>query len=236
MRPLLVRAHLAHGLAHGSPWATSLDGLLAAELWDEHKSQERSCGREVPRLDPSISPPDLDLPLARCELAGSDSWHWAATCAHSDIPVDRPTVRYWTARPDHTALGDLVQTLPASISERQGPYRARIMPLLATTTASVCWQGIGDIDAIRSILEPVVAIGKKRSQGEGHVLRWEFATLDIDGCAAAHLYPDGSLGRTTPAACLSKIDIPQTGGFGTAGLRPPYMHPLRKRPLHLPRQ
>lgn len=233
MVPLLVRAHLAHGIAHAAPWGVSLDGLLAAEMWDEHKAQARERGEVVPRLDPMICPPDLDLPLSRCTVSG-DQWHWAATFAFPETPAERPVVRYWTARPDHLALGDLVAELPAVVSDRQGPYRARSMPLLITSTQTVCWRGVGDIDAVRDILSPLVAIGKKRSQGEGQVLRWEVTELDeVDDYCAGHLHPDGSLGRTAPDQCLRRQSV-STGGYGLAGLRPPYVHPARRHTLHLP--
>ena len=55
---------------------------------------------------------------------------------------------------------------------------------------------------------------------------WEFS----------HEHADGTLGRTTPAACVAASrDMPVTSGFGLAGVRPPYMHPARMRELHLPR-
>lgn len=234
MRPLLVRAHLAHGVAHAGPWAVSLDGLLAAEMWDEHKAAERDAGREAPRLHPGVEPPDLDLPLQRCHGVDNADWHWAATCAFPDAPAGRPTVRYWSGRPDHTALGDLTAALPAVVSERQGPYRSRVMPLLVTSIASVSWRAVGDVDAVQSILKDVAAIGKKRSQGEGRVLRWEFEDRDDDPWAAGHLHPDGTLGRPSPPACFAGRAAPPGEAFGLAAIRPPHMHPSRMRRLYLP--
>ena len=112
MRPLLVKARLAHGIAHAAPWGVSLDGLLAAEIWADQKAGKRDRGEVVTALAADVDPEDLDLPLARCELSGGGLWHWAATCAYPEKPVDHPVVRYWTGRPDHAALGDLVADLP----------------------------------------------------------------------------------------------------------------------------
>ena len=109
------------------------------------------------------------------------------------------------------------------------------MPLFVTPCTTVVFSAIGDPTAIAELLHPVTVIGKKRSHGEGHVLRWEIAPLpDQDPWAAAHLHPDGTLGRTTPDACLHHHPAPITGGYGTAGLRPPYMHPARQHTLYLP--
>ncbi len=67
----------------------------------------------------------------------------------------------------------VMRDLPGVVSERKGPYRSRSMPLLATSTDTVTWQCVGDDARIMAILHGVAAIGKKRSQGEGRVLRWE---------------------------------------------------------------
>ncbi len=79
--PLQVRAHLAAGLAHAAPWGVALDGLLAAEIWAEHKATARDAGQIVPGLHDTPNPADLDLPLARC-THGKALWHWAATTAY----------------------------------------------------------------------------------------------------------------------------------------------------------
>ncbi|WP_054248684.1 hypothetical protein [Rhodococcus opacus] len=235
MAPFVVRAHLSSGLAHATPWGISLDGILAAELWADHKAAALDRGEYVPALTPECAPPDLELPLARCELAGED-WHWCATCSFPEDPAGDPVVRHWASRADHRGLEQLSHTLPAVISDRQGRYRARYMPLMITNTRTVTWRGVGDLDAVATILGGLDVIGKKRAHGEGRVLRWEFEHCPAaDRWAAAHLHSDGTLGRTTPPACLPDRLEPESAGFGLAGLRPPYMHPTRMRQLHLPR-
>lgn len=235
MEPFVVTARLAHGIAHAAPWTTTLDGLLAAELWADRKAAARDLGDEVPDLDPHREPPDLDLPLARCERGDAQEWHWAATCGYPE-PGAGEEVRTWTGRVDQGSLGQLAEWLPAVVSERQGPYRSRHMPLLVTLTRTLIWRGVGDLAAVRRVLEPVAAIGKKRSQGEGRVLAWEFsAAPDLDPWTAGHLHPDGTLGRPCPDGCLAgAVPCPATGGFGVTGIRPPYIHPLRQVGQHLP--
>lgn len=68
--PLRVRAHLSAGIAQAAPWGIALDGLLASELWAEHKASCRATGRDYVRAMELPEPPDLDLPLARCHHGG----------------------------------------------------------------------------------------------------------------------------------------------------------------------
>jgi CRISPR type IV-associated protein Csf3 len=233
--PLLVRARLQAGIAHAAPWGIALDGLLASQLWADRKAAARAAGGPVPGLPADgAEPEDLDLPLSRCELGGPGQWHWAATCAWPESPAaELPDVRYWMSHIDERACAQAAAALPAAIPARQGRYRARRMPLLATVCPSVTWHAVGDPAAIRALLATVLAIGKKRSHGEGRVLAWEVTPAAAGPWAAAHLHPDGALGRPAPPACLAGRAV-TARGRGTAGLRPPYMHPARQQELCLP--
>lgn len=232
--PLLVRAHLASGIAHAGPWGIALDGLLAAELWADRKAAVRDAGELAPALHDVDEPEDLPLPLERC-ITSTGLWHWAATCAYPEHRAsDAPEVRYWTGRADHTALEALADGFPASLSDRQGRYRARYMPLLVTVCRSVVWRCVGDPERITELLKPVAAIGKKRSAGEGQVLAWEITPTPDEPWSAAHLHPHGALGRPVPEECLRGRSVVDDGGVGTAGIRPPYMHQARQHQLRLP--
>lgn len=229
MVPLIVTAEMGTGVAHTHPWGISLDGILAAELWARHKHTH-------PNLTPALDaddPPDLDLPLARC-TPPDGLWHWAATCAWPDPPPDHPEIHLWTGRLDHRSVEQLTCGLPRVVSDRQGRHRARCMPLMVTVCATLTWHAVGDPDAVRDLVASVPAIGKKRSQGEGRVLSWRVVEApDMDVFTAAHLYPDGTLGRPTPAGCLTGHVIVD-GGQGLVGVRPPSMHHSRMAEVRLP--
>lgn len=233
--PLQVRAHLAAGIAQASPWGIALDGILAAELWAAQKATWLANDLTWTRARDHDNPPDLDLPLARCELADG-LWHWAATSALPEGDPSRTDIHTWTGRTDARDLEQVAVGLPQVVSERQGRWRARRMPLLVSPCRSVTWQAVGDPIAIRGLVEGVGSIGKKRTSGEGQVLSWEVTVVPgLDPVHAAHLHADGTLGRPTPTACLTHLPTPlQTGGTGRAGLRPPYIHPSRQMDLHLP--
>lgn len=234
--PVLVRAEMAVGLAHAAPWGVALDGLLAAQLWARLKDGWRSAGISWERARDVACPPDLDLPLARCGADGDELWHWAATCAWPEDGAERTDVRTWTGRADHRHLEQVATGLPKVVSARQGRYRDRRMPVLVTPCSTVSWRAVGNPAAIRDLLAPVATIGKRRTSGEGQVLSWEVVEQpELDPLSAAHLHPDGTLGRTVTDRCRSLIGAELVdGGFGWAGLRPPYMHPARQLDLHLP--
>ena len=229
LTPLVVRAELAAGIAHAAPWGVALDGLLAAEVWSRLKPGQPPGS---PALD-ADDPPDLDLPLARC-TPPSGPWHWAATCAYPDPVPRRLDVHIWSGRVDHRHLELVAASMPAVMSSRQGRYRSRLMPLLVLPCTAVTWHAVGDAAALRELLSGIVAIGKKRSQGEGHVLSWAVEEAPaLTPFAAAHLNPGNTLGRPCPAACLDGTNTPD-GGSGRAGVRPPYMHRSRQNLLRLP--
>ncbi|MDV6247033.1 hypothetical protein [Rhodococcus opacus] len=235
MMPLVVRARMAAGVAHGVPWGISLDGILASELRENAKAVARAAGTDYTPYSLDTVPEDLDLPLARCTGDGAGGWHWAATFAYPENEVPGPHVQYWSARPDQHALDQMAADLPALVSERQGRYRSRVMPLPLTVCRHLVWRAVGDPGAVAELLAPIVSIGKKRGAGHGHVLSWTVdEQSDGDRWEFAHLHPDGSLGRTAPPACLHDLDHVRTGGEGQMGLRPPYMHPAVRTHVLLP--
>lgn len=236
--PVRITAHLETGISSSAPWGIALDGLLAAQLWAEHKAHLRSSGVPTPTLHAQTYPPDLDLPLARCHAGGTDLWHWQATTAYP-VDVDRtfpPEARYRVAYVDELAAGRLARNTPNTVSAAKGRWRLRRIPTLVTVCRAVTWTAIGDAAALTGLLEPILAIGKRRGIGEGHVLRWEVSPAhDLAPGAAGHLHPDGSLARPTPAQCLADHpELADAHRIGTAGIRPPYMHRSRQHLLHLP--
>lgn len=237
MVPLLVRARLASGVAHATPWGMSLDGLIASEIRENAKATARAADTDYTPYNIDEEPEDLDLPFARCQNAGADHWHWAATFAWPEDELPGPHVQYWTARPDQRALAQAAAALPAHVSERQGRYRSWVMPLPLTIARCLTWRAVGDPAAIAHLLAGITTIGKKRGTGNGHVLEWSVdADPNGDEWEHAHLHPDGSLGRTTPPACLDHRPDIATAGIGLMGLRPPYMHPARRADVLLPRR
>jgi CRISPR type IV-associated protein Csf3 len=235
--PFEVTARLGSPVAVSVPWGIALDGLLAAEIRERVKAAARDAGTDyIPYdPDPDVVPPVVELPLARCTAAGDQAWHWCATFAHPVDEIAGPHVEYWTTRPDQRALADIAGELPVNVSPRQGRYRAHIMPLPVTIAAALCWRGVGDPDQVHELLSGLTAIGRKRSSGYGHILGWTVtAHPDAETWEYSHLHRSGKLGRTTPPACLTRCPDVAAGEPVSMGLRPPYMHPSTRGPVHAP--
>lgn len=230
--PVRVVAELASGVGSTSGWGPGLDGIVASELWARHKGAQIAAGEDPVGLDPNRDPEDLDLPFARVECA--TSWYWASTCGYPDGRDPHPEVRYWTGRADQQELAVLAANPPASIPDRQGRLRSRVMPLPVLMCRRMVWHAIADPSQLREILPRVRAIGKKRGCGEGEVRKWTVDEVDIDPFAAAHLHPDGTLGRPTPIEALGEQPGVRTGARAVLGVRPPVMHPSRRAVVWLP--
>jgi CRISPR type IV-associated protein Csf3 len=232
--PLQVHATLTNGIATSAPWGIALDGLLASVIWQDTKSGLADNDQPVPSCRDNQNPPDLPLPLARC--TGAEDWHWSATCAYptgqpTDLP---PEQRLWTTSQDQRALEAITDHLPKNLPDRQGRYRARATPTLVINATALAWQAIGDPTRIEQLLHQLTWIGKRRHTGEGRVAKWTITERpDLDPFTAAHLHPNGDLGRPTPLGCLSGCDV-NDGGVGLAAIRPPNQHPARRRVLVLP--
>ncbi|WP_394276130.1 hypothetical protein [Luteococcus sp.] len=229
MVPLLVTARMATGVVTAHPWGIALDGILAAQLWAQIVDTTPADQVAWPSTTPV--PPDLDLPVARCTVAGADLWHWASTCSHASLVETQVGYRYQPA--PGALMESYTAAMPASINPGTR-WSRREVPHLARVTQELTWRAVGDPTRIRSLLEPVTAIGKGRHHGEGRVLSWTVTEHpDADPWAYSHLHITGHLGRPTPPACLPD-DLVANHPPMLAGLRPPAMHPSRQHHLCTP--
>lgn len=210
MSPVIATAHLRQGVVLPVRWGVDLAGLLSHAL-----------------RTPDIATPPL--PLATCGRPDrDDTWHWAATTAWPQgLPVDDdPTeIHYWSSTTDQRRLEQLANALPRSLPTNRGVYRDRLMPIVVTRCRRLVWHAVADLDRLRQTLEPIAAVGKKRSIGEGVVRCWTVEPSLADEWEAGHLHPHGPLGRPTPPRCLRDHTDVEHGGRGNAPLRPG--HPVR---------
>lgn len=241
MRPLLITATTPHGLALSRPWGIALDGLLASVLWHRHKLAAREAGSYV-SYRPEHEPVALELPLARCGNPDRDhDWHWMATFAdlhpHELGTID-PDIRWRTSRTNHTRLQQLAPHIGSqSVSDSQGRYQRRVIPVHAHPARTATWRAVGDGHAIGDLLTDLPSIGKHRGVGEGVVTRWEVAELDPHETtvwSAGHEHSPGVLGRTAPPRCLAQCPSAVTGPPIMSAIRPPYLHPGSRTTAYQP--
>ncbi|GAB20265.1 hypothetical protein GOEFS_109_00100 [Gordonia effusa NBRC 100432] len=228
-----VRAELPHGMSSGRPWGPSLDGILAAVIWRRCKAEAALRG-EVLTYDPAAgSPPDMDLPLARCTL--SSVWHWQCTFGRLDSPAGLdPRIR--TRRTDHAALQRLSAEIPKGVHDSRGHYRKRVVPALASVSTAATWWAVGDPDRLRLLLGEVPAIGKHRNSGEGRVSEWTVREMPgLDEWCAGHMHEPRLLGRSAAPECVKdQLADLRHGGRARFGVRAPYAHPSRHVDAYLP--
>jgi hypothetical protein len=197
MQPLKITAYLAGSIAIARPEDISLDGILAYQVLRRHFGEEFYLlpnPQEVlrfARLPLAVRgyPDDHVKVLAtgdvwmntRQGIIDDSLWYWS--CSSAQIDVKGRDTQYWNKRfdaqaglSDHIDFGGRVE----KIIIEQGRYKSYHMPLTTLICEKVEWFAYGDIAQIHSLLFDIPAIGKKRSYGNGQVLRWEIEGVDHD--------------------------------------------------------
>lgn len=190
MQPLQITAHLAGSIALARPADLALDGILAAQVLRRHYGnefyglpdpKEYLCFARLPlalRGKPSEAIQSAETGYVLWDAAtrwrDESLWYWA--CSSAQMEVKARDTPYWNKRfdtqaalSDHIDFGGRVE----KIIIEQGQYKAYHMPLPTLVTGNIAWYASGDAEAIERLLFGVSAIGKKRVQGNGYVLRWQ---------------------------------------------------------------
>ena len=248
MVPVTVTARLQQGIVFDLRFGTAFDGLLASTIRDQAKAVHyQETGRIVTgsMLDGGTrikTPATVELPLARCQNAADDDWHWLATTGYplgwdGELVAGDPDVHYLHTRLREHVAEQTVLKMPTTIDASSGRFRNYRLPVPVTVAYAVAWRAVGDPDKLRELTSAITSIGGRRNSGEGAVLSWD-VTVDEAGDwnQFGHLHPDGTLGRPTPTSCASKL--PDTtfnpARTGMAGIRPPYFHAATQRHVLLP--
>lgn len=239
LTPLTVTAVLQQGVSMDLRYGIALDGLLVGQV--RAQAAHRTSAFSGSLLDGGLAEPEpeeWDIPLGKCTL--SEDWHWLCT---TGMPQDFHGRRVHGTPDTHRLLGDLDErraeqvsiALPKNVGGARGRFRRRTTPVLVFPAAQVVWRAIGDVDAVRVLLEGVTTIGARRGSGEGTVLQWRVEASDThdNEFTFAHTHLDGIAGRPMPTACAEKAGLP-THLTGVAGIRPPMFHAGRQKVLVLP--
>lgn len=140
----------------------TLDGLLAALLFE--------------RLQ------DVDLAHAAIPVRSTDGLFHASAAIME--PIEQGRVAFIASlRPQHSIdpdhirknkRGELHRKFDTSLTNVMNGYRA-------ITAPTATWYAEADAEKVRTLLEPVEFIGKRRASGFGRVTRWEFEPGELDG-------------------------------------------------------
>lgn len=198
--PLHIVLHLRPGSHLAGYDSLLLDGLLARAV------VELATGGAGLANTPDAY--DIPLPLA-CLWRSAEGWPlWAAT---PFLPrgVQAKDVAYWHKRVQ-SGRWTRTPTGKFNIAPTDGRWMERRVPL--PTQVAECWtaQCIGNADAITELLEIMVFVGKRRSNGFGEVERWNITAGSFDLVCAGHLtrsLPEAAAGLLVDRPSESAVAI-----------------------------
>ena len=223
MRNWKVIAVLDSPIAGDVPY---LDGILEFEM-----AQRQGKAGTVRRGDPAPRLGSIHLPLCRGNFAGVD---YIPRCS-APIYVGREERHEYIHKrlsvENSMLLEPSERTKVAIGNTWTKSYR---LPLKVVNVDRVVWYvGGSKRRPLKSLLRSVHAIGKKRSDGYGRVLRWEFEEVEHDWSWFAPSTAGKVLMRVLPfAETLFRDVVGYRRYFG--GFAPPYWHPDRFLDVAIP--
>lgn len=237
MIPMQITAYVAGSIALARPEDLALDGLLSYQLLRRHFGEEfyflpdpkeTLLFAKIPlgmRGRPSLPVQLLNTGdkwiAAKEGLKDESLWYWA--CSSAQIDVKGRDTQYWNKRfdtqaelSDHIDFGGKVE----KILIEQGRYKAYHMPLPTLVCDKVTWYAYGDMEKVAELLSPIAAMGKKKCQGNGSVLRWEITPMQEDWSE----WRNNQLMRSIPGPLAKNVQW--HGGFNAqhTAFRAPQWH------------
>lgn len=140
----------------------TLDGLLAALLFDELQ--------------------DVEAAHAAIPVKNTKDLFYAGSAVME--PIDKGRIAFIAAlRQQHAIDSDLIlKNKQGNLHRKFDSSFTNVLKAYRTFTApTITWYVEGDADRIRSLLEPVQFIGKRRASGFGQVTAWDFEPDELDG-------------------------------------------------------
>jgi CRISPR type IV-associated protein Csf3 len=197
MTPMQITAYVAGSIALARPEDLALDGLLSYQLLRRHfkdefyflpDPKEKLLFARLPlEMRGEPSPLMREIPTGAKWMVPAEGlrdeslWYWA--CSSAQIDVKGRDTQYWNKRfdtqaslSDHIDFGGRVE----KILIEQGRYKAYHMPLPTLVCDKVTWYAYGDMEKVAELLTGIAAIGKKRSAGNGSVIKMLAEPLEQD--------------------------------------------------------
>jgi len=162
--PLEIVATIG-GPVHAPDGLPMLDGLLA---W------ATALRDGLPLALTASEAQDIDLPLARSPCGRL----WL--CSQGSAEVEAAELRYTNKRPAIEQFQTLAEPKMKRVDIGAGANKGYRIPRPVSYLVDdrITWWAIGDTKEVRSLLDLVTHIGKKRSVGWGRVVEWAVDTIE----------------------------------------------------------
>lgn len=217
MEPLLVTAELRSPVAGAAD--LPLDGILSAAWMRINHPDVYWSSTPIGRIENLI---EAELPVERRGDGGE--WYWAASFAAWSDASD--ALQFWNKRLDHKEVSRVEFERRGNIDIAAGRYKAYHMPVPTRSALSITWRAVGIKHEIEVLLNTILNLGKKRSQGYGKVDRWTVQPMQEDHSC----WWNGRPMRTIPMGdkIIDELSI------GLRTYRPPYWLNERRALCYIP--
>jgi CRISPR type IV-associated protein Csf3 len=205
--PLCITAYLESSIGVSRPEDVSLDGILAHEVLRKHfgysfyslpDPKEVLYFARLPlemRGLPSERVQELQTGALWIDQAHQDISPWYWSCSRTQLQIRSRATQYWNKQIAESMTDSIdFKGRRGKIIIEQGQFKSYHMPLAKLIAARAWWYVYGDKEQLATLLLPVIAIGKKTAQGQGHVLRWTIEPTLEDYSE----WKDGKLMRPLP--------------------------------------
>jgi CRISPR type IV-associated protein Csf3 len=235
MQAMQITAYVAGSIALARPEDLALDGILAYQSLRKHFGEEfyflpapkeSLCFASLP-LEMRGSPSERIQALSTgntwidAEHKDASLWYWA--CSSAQIDVKGHGMQHWNKRFDTKAsLSDHIDFAGKreKILIEQGRYKSYHMPLPTLVCDTLRWYACGDLERVAELLLPVMAMGKKRAYGNGHVLRWEIVPMYEDFSE----WRENCMTRPIPGPLLQGVEWAEPFNMQYMAYRAPQWH------------
>jgi hypothetical protein len=118
----------------------------------------------------------------------------------------------------------------ARFETSQGSEKSYDLPLFLRLTPRIDWFCVGNPEKIKSLLDGITGLGKKRGQGFGQVYQWEVVEIKEDWS----LTRDGELMKPVPNHVFKELGIGKFYNLMKWGWKPPIWLPENKDICFMP--
>lgn len=192
MQNLKISAIMANDIAVCDDWSPDfpslIEYLLLARAGLACPNPTRS------QIEASRSFVEQNMPIEMGSLQGEWYWKASAPCYTYTIEQQDRFRKRWDYHDRNLDWGKR----KAKWSGSEGAEKNYDLPLFLRNPQVITWFAVGDKDAIASRLDSCKGIGKKRSIGNGQILRWDIQEIAED----RHLFYQGNLMRVVPYRLL----------------------------------